>query len=67
MSKMQISNGADYAPTAEAEKVVEPGAFMFASAFLDHGHIHGHFGRSSRFGYDPFPRCALSTSGEQDS
>lgn len=41
MNKHQISNGVDYAPTAEAEKVVEPDGFIFASAFLDHGHIYG--------------------------
>jgi len=41
MSKHQIASGADYAPTAETEKVVKPGEFIFASAFLDHGHING--------------------------
>jgi predicted dehydrogenase len=41
MSKHQISSGADYAPTAATVNVVEPGAFVFASAFLDHGHIYG--------------------------
>ncbi len=39
MSKHQISSGASYAPTAEAEKVVKPGEFNFAAALLDHGHI----------------------------
>jgi predicted dehydrogenase len=41
MSTFQVSSGADYAPTAEAEKVVQPGEFVFAAAFLDHGHIYG--------------------------
>lgn len=36
-----INDGANYAPTAEAEKVVGPGEFIFAAAYLDHGHIYG--------------------------
>lgn len=61
MSKHQISSGADYAPTAEAEKVVEPGGFVFASAFLDHGHIHGQTnglkdaGGTLKWVFDPDP------------
>ena len=38
---VDIKDGANYAPTGEAEKVVAPGEFCFASAFLDHGHIYG--------------------------
>ncbi len=38
---MSISDGANYAPSAEAEHVVSPGEFRFAAAFLDHGHING--------------------------
>ena len=38
---MSISDGANYAPSAEAEQVVGPGEFRFAAAFLDHGHING--------------------------
>ena len=34
MSTFQSSSGADYAPTAQAEKVVEPGEFAFAAALL---------------------------------
>lgn len=36
-----ISDGASYAPTAQAQKVVAPEAFCFAAAHLDHGHIYG--------------------------
>ncbi|MEM8498108.1 MAG: Gfo/Idh/MocA family oxidoreductase [Pseudomonadota bacterium] len=36
-----IGDGANYAPSSDAEKVVEPGEFVFAAAFLDHGHING--------------------------
>jgi len=38
---VSISDGANYAPSAEAEHVVGPGEFRFAAAFLDHGHING--------------------------
>lgn len=61
MSKFQVSSGADYAPTAEAEKVVEPGEFAFAAAYLDHGHIHGQTnglkdaGATLKWVYDPDP------------
>lgn len=61
MPKHQISSGADYAPTAEAELVVEPGEFHFAAAFLDHGHIHGQTnglkdaGATLKWVYDPDP------------
>lgn len=36
-----IKDGANYAPQGHAEKVVEPGQFCFAAAYLDHGHING--------------------------
>ncbi|WP_372798326.1 Gfo/Idh/MocA family protein [Pontiella sp.] len=61
MSKHQISSGLDYAPTADTEKVVEPGEFIFASAFFDHGHIHGQTnglkdaGATLKWAYDPDP------------
>ncbi|MDF7825639.1 Gfo/Idh/MocA family oxidoreductase [Pontiellaceae bacterium B12227] len=61
MSKHQIASGATYAPTAEAEKVVEPGEFNFAAAFLDHGHIYGQTnglidaGGTLNWVYDPDP------------
>ncbi len=38
---VDISDGANYAPTAQAERVVAPGEFCFAAAHLDHGHIYG--------------------------
>lgn len=38
---VDIRDGANYAPTANAEKVVEPGEFQFAVSHLDHGHIYG--------------------------
>ena len=59
MSKSQIASGADYAPTAETEQVVEAGEFIFASAFLDHGHIYGQTnglkdaGATLKWAYDP--------------
>lgn len=59
MSKPNIASGATYAPTAEAEKVVEPGEFIFAAAFLDHGHIYGQTnglkdsGATLKWVYDP--------------
>jgi predicted dehydrogenase len=61
MADVQINSGADYAPTAEAEKVVGPGEFVFAAAFLDHGHIHGQTnglkdaGATLKWVYDPDP------------
>ncbi|MFP6901935.1 MAG: Gfo/Idh/MocA family oxidoreductase [Opitutales bacterium] len=33
--------GLNYAPEIKAKPVVEPGEFVFASAFLNHGHIYG--------------------------
>ena len=33
--------GLNYAPPIKAEPVVEAGEFVFASAFLNHGHIYG--------------------------
>lgn len=57
-----MRNGSDYAPTGIiAGPVVEPGEFIFASAFLEHGHIHGQMkglteaGGQCRWVYDPDP------------
>ena len=36
-----IKDGANYAPSGQADQVVAPGEFCFATAFLDHGHIYG--------------------------
>ena len=38
---MSIKDGANYAPESKLERVVAPGEFKFAAAFLDHGHING--------------------------
>ena len=59
---MNIGDGASYAPTAAAEKVVEAGEFCFAAAFLDHGHVYGQVnglrdaGATLRWVYDPDPQ-----------
>ncbi|MEP4147726.1 MAG: Gfo/Idh/MocA family oxidoreductase [Halioglobus sp.] len=58
---VDIKDGANYAPTSKAEKVVAPGEFIFASAFLDHGHIYGQTnglidaGATLKYVYDPDP------------
>ena len=58
---VDIKDGANYAPTSKAEKVVGPGEFVFASAFLDHGHIYGQTnglldaGATLKYVYDPDP------------
>lgn len=57
-----IGDGANYAPSSEAEKVVEPGEFIFAAAFLDHGHINGQCnglidaGATLKSVFDPDPK-----------
>ncbi len=38
---MSLKDGANYAPEAKLNAVVEPGEFCFAAAYLDHGHING--------------------------
>lgn len=58
---VDINDGANYAPSAPAEKVVAPGEFVIAAAFLDHGHIYGQTnglcdaGATLRWVYDPDP------------
>lgn len=58
---VDIKDGASYAPSAPAEKVVAPGEFVFAAAFLDHGHVYGQTnglrdaGATLRWVYDPDP------------
>lgn len=58
---VDIKDGASYAPTAEAEKVVAPGEFQFAVAHLDHGHVYGQTnglrdaGATLKSVYDPDP------------
>ncbi len=61
----QRSDGLNYAPTslAPANKVVGPGEFVFAAAYLDHGHIYGmtngllEAGAELRYVYDPNPHA----------
>jgi len=56
---VDIKDGANYAPTGEADKVVAPGEFYFAAAYLDHGHIYGQAnglrdaGGTLKYVYDP--------------
>ncbi|MFK7975623.1 MAG: Gfo/Idh/MocA family protein [Halioglobus sp.] len=58
---VDIKDGANYAPSAPAEKVVASGAFNFGAAFLDHGHIYGQTnglrdaGATLKWVYDPDP------------
>lgn len=60
-NKVQIKDGSIYAPSAEMQKVVAPGEFVFAAAFLDHGHIYGQTNGLLNAGatltkvYDPDP------------
>ncbi|MFK7733257.1 MAG: Gfo/Idh/MocA family protein [Pseudomonadales bacterium] len=57
-----IGDGANYAPSSDAEKVVQPGQFTFAAAFLDHGHINGQCnglrdaGATLKSVFDPDPK-----------
>ena len=59
---VDINDGANYAPTSQANKVVAPGEFCFAAAFLDHGHIYGQTnglrdaGATLKYVYDPDPQ-----------
>ncbi len=61
--KNQRADGANYAPeaTGVAKKVVKPGEFVFAAAFLDHGHIYGmtnglvEAGADLKYVYEPNP------------
>lgn len=62
---MSTRDGMNYAPTsAQTKKVVKPGEFVFATAFLDHGHINGQMnglteaGGECRWVYDPQPERA---------
>lgn len=56
---MDIKDGSRYAPTASTKHVVSPGEFVFAAAFLDHGHIFGQTnglldaGGTLKYVYDP--------------
>ena len=37
----QKADGMNYAPQGKSRPVVKPGEFVFAAAFLEHGHIYG--------------------------
>lgn len=57
----QKSDGMNYAPQGKPRPVVKPGEFVFAAAFLEHGHIYGQCNGLSEAGgllkwvYDPDP------------
>jgi len=57
----QKSDGMNYAPQSKAQPVVQPGDFVFAAAYLDHGHIYGQTngllgaGAQLKWVYDPDP------------
>lgn len=59
---MSTRDGMNYAPTSAATpKVVEPGEFVFAAAYFDHGHIFGQInglasaGGTLKYVFDPKP------------
>src|SRR5688500_436642 len=41
MTQPQKSDGMNYAPQSKPRPVVRPGEFVFAAAYLEHGHIYG--------------------------
>jgi predicted dehydrogenase len=43
-SMSQKSDGMNYAPQGKPRPVVKPGEFVFAAAYLEHGHIYGQCG-----------------------
>jgi predicted dehydrogenase len=55
------ADGMNYAPKGKPQPVVQPGEFVFAAAFLDHGHIYGQCnglteaGGTLKYVYDPEP------------
>ena len=55
-------DGMSHAPRGKPRRVVEPGAFVFAAAFLEHGHIFGQChglieaGGTLRWVFDPDPQ-----------
>jgi predicted dehydrogenase len=58
----QKSDGMNYAPQGKPQPVVKPGEFVFAAAFLEHGHIYGQCnglleaGAELKWVYDPDPK-----------
>lgn len=62
MTKMQRSDGMNYAPQGKPNPVVRAGEFTFAATALDHGHIYGQCrglveaGAELRYVFDPDPQ-----------
>jgi hypothetical protein len=60
----------NYAPQGKPRPVVQPGEFVFAAAFLEHGHIYGQCnglieaGAALKWVYDPDPAKAKSFLGK---
>lgn len=58
----QKSDGQNYAPKGKPNPVVKAGEFIFAAAFLDHGHINGQCnglteaGATLKWVFDPDPK-----------
>lgn len=61
MTAISSTNGMTYAPQGKPAPVCGPGAFVFAAAALDHGHIYGQVnglreaGGELKWVYDPDP------------
>ncbi|HSH09559.1 MAG TPA: hypothetical protein VK995_04180, partial [Oceanipulchritudo sp.] len=62
---MNKRDGMNYAPSSpHSERVVKPGEFVFATAFLEHGHIFGQMnglleaGAECRWVFDTNPERA---------
>ena len=59
---MSVNDGMNYAPKGKPRPVVGPGEFVFAAAFLEHGHIFGQCnglieaGATLKCVYDSDPR-----------
>jgi predicted dehydrogenase len=59
---MSSKEGFNYAPSGRPQPVVKPGEFVFAAAYLDHGHIYGQCnglteaGAQLKYVYDPDPK-----------
>ena len=58
----QKSDGMNYAPQGKSRPVVKPGEFVFAAAYLEHGHIYGQCnglieaGATLKWVYDSDPK-----------
>jgi predicted dehydrogenase len=59
---VQKSDGMNYAPQGKPNPVVKPGEFVFAAAYLDHGHIYGQCnglleaGATLKWVFEPDPK-----------